>query len=102
MIGFWSFDFPESYIYPYTLIVHILLTSNFGDVFILSTIFGEGGQKKWEILSLTNLNYRYVINFLLYIFGTNYGDIFLNSEPKKLSVGGEISFLQNVPKTFLR
>ena len=51
-------------LYIYTLIVQIMRSTNYRDVFILLTFFFGGGCQKWKSEILRNTNYRYVFILL--------------------------------------
>ena len=57
--------------------VQIIVTANYGDVFILLTFFRGGGSKKWKSEIFRNMNYRYVLILLDGFLRTNYSDVLI-------------------------
>ena len=66
------------YIYIYTLILQIIGTANYRDVFILREVLsgGEGGSENLKFKSTKYTNYRDVFMIVCVAPYTNYRDVF--------------------------
>ena len=64
------------YIYIYTLILQIIVTTNYRDVFILYAFLSGGGSKNLKFKLTKYTNYRDVLLFVCVSPYTNYRDVF--------------------------